>query len=201
MATRALWPSTFIGTSYWFCSWSWTPQQPASTSSADVITRDEVVRARVAGSPGGRHSIAHLCSTGIAARTRVDVVSIGHARADDQGCLFTFVLVALVAVVTVFHITVGADAMRTVMTPEVDDATITAEELDAHAGNGKARRAYRHGHGHAAKKLCLHRLEAAHDLANEIARAGGRDTDRVRFARVELHRLNDSTSTAAGRQH
>jgi RsiW-degrading membrane proteinase PrsW (M82 family) len=106
--------------------------------------------------------------------------------------LLGFILIAAVAVITVFHLTVGPerDIMRAVMAPELANGTLTPDELDALAGNRKARRRYRRqGNGHSTKKLRKHRLEAAHDLADEIAAAGGRDTDRVGFARAELARL------------
>jgi protease PrsW len=80
--------------------------------------------------------------------------------------------------------------MRTVMTPEVAGGAITAEELDTLAGDRKARRAYRKaGHGYAGRRRRGHLLEAAHDLADELATSGGRDNPRVRYARVELARL------------
>lgn len=102
------------------------------------------------------------------------------------------VVLTLVAVVSVFRLTVGAErhAMRTVLTPEVESGILTDEELDALAGDGRARRRYRrHGHGHRDRARRHHRLEAGHDLADELARSGGHDSDRVLFARSELERL------------
>jgi hypothetical protein len=95
-------------------------------------------------------------------------------------------------VLSVFHYTVGPerDAMRAVMTPEAESGVITGEELDALSGGRRQRRAYRKaGHGRAARKARHHRLEAAHDLADQIAASGGAETERVRFARSELARL------------
>ena len=84
--------------------------------------------------------------------------------------------------------------MREVMAPEVVDGAITGEELDTLAGDRKARRAYRkRGHGHADRRYRAHLLEAAHDLADELARSGGRESPRVAFARAEVTRLRGLT--------
>ncbi|MFC0528782.1 PrsW family intramembrane metalloprotease [Phytohabitans kaempferiae] len=80
--------------------------------------------------------------------------------------------------------------MREVMAPEVADGTITREELDTLAGDRKARKAYRRsGHGHTERRRRGHLLEAAHDLADELAKSGGQETPRVQYARTELARL------------
>ncbi|THV28456.1 PrsW family intramembrane metalloprotease [Glycomyces paridis] len=105
------------------------------------------------------------------------------------------VLISLAIVIGVFHLTVRAerDAMRAVMTPEAETGVITAEELDAVSGGWRRRRAYRRsGKGRAEKRARRHRLEAAHDLADQLATADGADTDRVRFARTELARLESA---------
>jgi protease PrsW len=107
--------------------------------------------------------------------------------------LFGQVAVTLVIVVAVFHLTVKPErqAMRVVMQPEADTGVITSEELDALAGGRKQRRAYRRAaSGRADRKRRHHRLEAAHDLADQLADAGGADTDRVQFTRAELRRLS-----------
>jgi protease PrsW len=80
--------------------------------------------------------------------------------------------------------------MREVMAPEVVDGAITQEELETLAGDREARKAYRKAsRGHADRRRRSHLLEAAHDLADELARSGGRETSRVEFARTELARL------------
>ena len=80
--------------------------------------------------------------------------------------------------------------MRAVMAPEEAAGTVTAEELDTLAGDRSVRKAYRKAaRGHADRRRRDHLLEAAHDLADELARSGGRDDQRVRFARAELARL------------
>jgi hypothetical protein len=84
--------------------------------------------------------------------------------------------------------------MREVMAPEVADGAITREELDTLAGDRKARRAYRKaGRGRADRRHRGHLLEAARDLADELARSGGRETPRVQYARAELARLRAVT--------
>ena len=109
------------------------------------------------------------------------------------GLIAGITLIAFAAVITVFNLTVGPErvTMRTVMAPEVETGTLTPDELDALSGGWRARRAYRRkAHGRKARRLRHHRLEAAHDLADQIAAAGGHETERVRFARAELGRLN-----------
>jgi RsiW-degrading membrane proteinase PrsW (M82 family) len=109
------------------------------------------------------------------------------------GLIAGITLIAFAAVITVFNLTVGPEraTMRTVMAPEVETGALTPGELDALSGGWRARRAYRKkAHGRKARRLRHHRLEAAHDLADQIAAAGGHETERVRFARTELARLN-----------
>jgi protease PrsW len=80
--------------------------------------------------------------------------------------------------------------MRAVLAPEAAAGVITAEELDTLAGDRKARKAYRKAaRGRADRRHRGHLLEAAHDLADELARAGGQDGPRVAYARAELARL------------
>ena len=101
-------------------------------------------------------------------------------------------LLAFAAVITVFNLTVGPEraTMRAVMAPETETGVLTAEELAALAGGWRQRRAYRrNGRGRAARRLRHHRLEAAHDLADQIAASAGHETERVRYARAELARL------------
>ncbi|TYL49836.1 PrsW family intramembrane metalloprotease [Nocardioides sp. BGMRC 2183] len=101
------------------------------------------------------------------------------------------VIVALATVVWVFHLTVGVErvAMRALMEPEVAAGRLNDEELDALAGAWKQRRRYRRGGGIGDRRRRGHRLEAAHDLAGEIGRARGAETERVRHARAELARF------------
>ncbi|MEU4427285.1 PrsW family intramembrane metalloprotease [Actinoplanes sp. NPDC024001] len=108
------------------------------------------------------------------------------------GLMFVEILVSFAVVIWVFNHTVRPEreAMRAVMTPEADNGVITIEELDALAGDRKQRRAYRKAaHSRAERRTRRHRLEAAHDLAGQLAASAGAETDRVRFARTELARL------------
>jgi hypothetical protein len=81
---------------------------------------------------------------------------------------------------------------RALLTPELATDAIDPALLDAVSGLGKDRRAYRK-HLHS-RRTARHLLEAASDLARELARAGGTDSPGVIHARNELHRLR-STAT------
>jgi protease PrsW len=106
--------------------------------------------------------------------------------------LITVIVIALVIAVRVYELTVRRerDFVRDVMTPEQARNVITAAELDAMAGNRKARKAYRKASGkHRERKRTRYVLNAAYDLADELAAARGADSDRVRFARAEVGRI------------
>jgi len=108
------------------------------------------------------------------------------------GLLIAVIVVALVIAVRVYELTVARerDFMRDVMTPEEARSVITAAELDAVAGNRKAREAYRKaGRNRGERKRARYVLNAAYDLADELAAARGADNDRVRFARAEVGRI------------
>jgi len=80
--------------------------------------------------------------------------------------------------------------VREVMTPEQARNVITWAELDAMAGNRKARKAYRKvSRNRRERKRNRYVLNAACDLADALAAARGADTDRVRFARTEVGRI------------
>ena len=80
---------------------------------------------------------------------------------------------------------------RDLLTPEVATGAIDPALLDAISGLSKDRKAYRK-HLHSRRKA-RHLLEAATDLARELARAGGTDTQAVTHARAELLRIRDTT--------
>ena len=108
------------------------------------------------------------------------------------GLFIAVIVVALVIVVRVYELTVARERqfMRDVMTPEAARSVISAAELDAMAGNRKARRAYRKaGRERRERRRARYVLNAAYDLADELAAARGADTDRVRFARAEVGRI------------
>src|SRR6201993_537418 len=108
------------------------------------------------------------------------------------GLLIAVVVLALVIVVWVYQLTVKPerDFVRDVMAPEEARDVITPAELDAMAGNRKARKAYRKTarKGHERKRP-RYVLNAAYALGDELAAARGADTDRVRFARAEVARI------------
>ncbi|MEV4350558.1 PrsW family intramembrane metalloprotease [Actinoplanes sp. NPDC049596] len=124
--------------------------------------------------------------------------NVGLADGDGRLVLLFIlleILLAFTAVISVFHLTVRPEraAMRAVMAPEADSGVITPEELDALAGGWRERRRYRKAaHSRAARRARHHRLEAAHDLADQLAAAGGGESPRVEFAREELARLRTS---------
>jgi RsiW-degrading membrane proteinase PrsW (M82 family) len=108
------------------------------------------------------------------------------------GLLLAVVVVALVIVARVYGLTVTRERniLRDVMTPEEARNVISAAELDALAGNRKARKRYRKAHPKGReRKRARYVLNAAYDLAHELAGARGADTDRVRFARAEVGRI------------
>jgi protease PrsW len=108
------------------------------------------------------------------------------------GLLITAIVVALAILVQVYKLTVvrERDYVRDVMAPEAARNVITPGELDAMAGNRKARKAYRKAtrRGHERKRA-RYVLNAAYALGDELAAARGADTDRVRFARAEVARI------------
>ena len=108
------------------------------------------------------------------------------------GLLIAVIVLALVIVVRVYELTVRRerDFVRDVMTPEEARNVITAAELNALAGNRKTRKAYRKAsRNRRERKHNRYVLNAAYDLAEELAAARGADTDRVRFARAEVGRI------------
>jgi protease PrsW len=108
------------------------------------------------------------------------------------GLLIATIVIALVIVVRVYKSTVKPeqDFVRDVMAPERARNVITAAELDAMAGNRKARKAYRKAsRQRRERKRARYVLNAAYALAEELAAERGADTDRVRFARSEVARI------------
>ena len=77
--------------------------------------------------------------------------------------------------------------MRDLLGPEVDTGIVDPELLDAVSGLRKDRKRYRKQLRSRAK--ARHRIEAATDLAREIAHAGGTDSPAVTHARSELVRI------------
>ena len=74
--------------------------------------------------------------------------------------------------------------------PKSPTGTITQPELDAMAGSRKDRKHFvRAAHGHRNHVQAKHVIHAATDLAEEIAKAGGHESDGVLHARSELARV------------
>jgi len=115
------------------------------------------------------------------------------------GLLVAVIVIALVITARVYELTVRRERefVREVMAPEEARNVITAAELDAMAGNRKARKAYRKtGRDRRERKRARWVLNAAYDLADELAAARGADTDRVRFARAEVGRIRAGVPAA-----
>jgi protease PrsW len=109
-----------------------------------------------------------------------------------MGLLVAVIVIALVIVVRVYKSTVKREQefVRDVMAPEQARNVITEAELEAMAGNRKARKAYRKAGGkRRERRRARYVLNAAYALAEELATARGADTDRVRFARAEVARI------------
>ncbi|MBB2940687.1 RsiW-degrading membrane proteinase PrsW (M82 family) [Actinoplanes lutulentus] len=82
--------------------------------------------------------------------------------------------------------------LRAILAPEAERGLLTEAEVDAAAAGYRKRRAYRKAiHGHRERKTAKHVLEAANDLAQELARSVGRDTEAVEHARAEIERLRN----------
>ena len=80
--------------------------------------------------------------------------------------------------------------MRVVMAPEVARGVINDAELEAIAGNRKARKRFRKSiPSRSGRRQGGYVLNAARDLAAELATSRGTDSDRVAFARSEVDRI------------
>ncbi|MFD7154149.1 PrsW family intramembrane metalloprotease [Kribbella sp. NPDC059898] len=123
-----------------------------------------------------------------------------HFAWDDMGGLsggsaFAVVLPFLIAIVeltALFYVLRHAAAqertwMRDLLAPEVESGVLDEALLDAVSGLRKDRKKYRK-QLHSRSKA-RHRIEAANDLAQEIARAGGGSSPGVDHARSELVRV------------
>ncbi|MGB6206941.1 PrsW family glutamic-type intramembrane protease, partial [Mycobacterium sp.] len=114
------------------------------------------------------------------------------------GLLVAVIVIALVILARVYKLTVKREQgfVRDVMAPEEARNVITAAELDAMAGNRKARKAYRKASRKGReRKRARYVLNAAYALAAELAAARGADTDRVQFARSEVARIRAGTTS------
>ena len=83
--------------------------------------------------------------------------------------------------------------MRDLMAPEVERGTITPAELDALAGSHRGRRRFVKAHEHHRnRKHARHVLHAGTDLAEQLAIAGGHETEAVQHARYEVLRVRNA---------
>jgi protease PrsW len=114
--------------------------------------------------------------------------------------LLTIVSVALALAVFRRAIPRERGYLREFMAVEVSRGALSGEELDALSGDGTARRRYRRAARGDERRRRRHRLVAAHELADELARSGGRETARVGYARAELARFGPTPHPADGRQ-
>ncbi|MFC9256047.1 PrsW family intramembrane metalloprotease [Amycolatopsis thailandensis] len=78
--------------------------------------------------------------------------------------------------------------MRDLLSPEAEAGVVGPALLDAVSGLRKDRKNFRKS-GHNRRRA-RHQIEAAEDLAREIAHAEGRETSRVAHARAEVLRLD-----------
>ncbi|HTU16040.1 MAG TPA: PrsW family intramembrane metalloprotease [Solirubrobacterales bacterium] len=104
---------------------------------------------------------------------------------------------SLVAVLISLHKTVPEerDFLRSILQPELELGTISAEELDAVCAPRKARRRFiRDGRGRKRHRRRKHLLRATLDLAHEIARARGGESEGVAHERAEITRLRGKSS-------
>jgi len=106
-------------------------------------------------------------------------------------------LIAAVELVALFAVVRRATRqertwMRELLGPEVAAGVLDPALLDAVSGLHKDRKAYRKRLH--SRRTARHLIESANDLAREVARAGGQETDRVAHARAEVGRLREAAS-------
>ena len=115
------------------------------------------------------------------------------------GLLIAVVLgiVALIVVILMLRKTAPQEHefLRAILEPEVENGTITQEELDAVCSQRKQRKRFiRSGKGHKSHRSAKHVLRSSLDLAHELAEAGGQDSEGVRHERAEIARFRPATA-------
>jgi hypothetical protein len=119
--------------------------------------------------------------------------NLGGIVGSASGLMFigwaVMIAVILTIVIKTFAVTVQPERsyMLQIIAPEVAAGAVTEEEAITLAGDRKARNAYRKAKGDRGQRRYL--LQAAHDLANELAASAGAETPRVQYARQELARI------------
>jgi RsiW-degrading membrane proteinase PrsW (M82 family) len=124
-----------------------------------------------------------------------DMAGIGGGNA-VLSVLLPF-LIAAVELVVLFAVMRRAAAherrwTRDLLAPELDTGAVDAALLDAVSGLREDRKKYRKHLG--GRRAARHLIDAADDLASEIARARAQDTPHVAHARSELLRLRRDAS-------
>jgi RsiW-degrading membrane proteinase PrsW (M82 family) len=80
--------------------------------------------------------------------------------------------------------------LRAVLEPEVENGTITADELEIVCARRRQRkRLVRADKGHRGRRNTKHVIRASFDLAHELAKADGRDSPGVEHERAEIARV------------
>jgi RsiW-degrading membrane proteinase PrsW (M82 family) len=134
----------------------------------------------------------------------IAIAIAAHAALDAVGAvgLLLAVPMSIVALVVVIGGERWAarqerDWMRDLMAPEVAQGTITSAELDALAGSHRGRRRFVRAHHHHRNHVhARHVLHAGTDLAEQLARDGGEETEAVAFARGEVLRVRNAAGTS-----
>jgi RsiW-degrading membrane proteinase PrsW (M82 family) len=135
--------------------------------------------------------IAHGCWDNMSA--------LGYLLAGNIGVLLLMVVVLPIADLLLlwlaFRLAVPQEQawLRAILAPETETGLLTEAEVTAAAGGWRTRRHYRKAQpGHREKRRAKHVLTAANDLAEQLAEAGGHETEDVAHARAEITRLRAS---------
>jgi RsiW-degrading membrane proteinase PrsW (M82 family) len=125
-----------------------------------------------------------------------DLTALGYSLAGDFGLLLLWFVVLPVADLLLLWLTFRLAApqeqgwLRDILAPEAATGLLTEAEVTAAAGGWRTRRRYRKAHhGHRERQRAKHILIASNDLAEQLAEAGGHDTNGVEHARSEITRL------------
>jgi RsiW-degrading membrane proteinase PrsW (M82 family) len=124
-----------------------------------------------------------------------DMSALGYLIAGNYGVLLMIVVLPIADLLLLwlaFRLAVPQEQawLRAILAPETETGLLTGAEVAAAAGGWRTRRRYRKAqHGHHEKQRAKHLLTAANDLAEQLAEAGGHDTEDVEHARAEITRL------------
>lgn len=131
--------------------------------------------------------------------------ALGGGTGLGMGISIALGVVALVVVVLALRRTAPQEAMylRAVLQPEVDNGTISEQELDAVCSSrrGRRRAAREAGHDHGAHRRARHVQRAIFDLAHELALSGGEESPGVAHERAEIERLRGAPAPGSGTPH